>query len=236
MQEESVHPFNENIAEDFNQDGLSALSNSNRSSFKKTRKKLTPSEESVDENLVAFNSGSHVAFTTIHNELYPNIYYFARRFVNSDDAVDMTSDAFMKLWKMEKKFIRIQSVKIWLQVTVRNACINHFRDTKYKRERLKELLYLSDEIVQGDIQDEETRAELIKRIDAEVQNLPPQSRRVFRMAWIEGLKNKEIACRLGISANTVKSHKQKALTTLRMEITFPLLLILFTLLIKLGFN
>lgn len=233
MQQESIDLKDENIVRNFDLDGLSVFNDANRSNYKNAGKNSSPNEVPAEETLIAFNSGSQAAFTRVHNDLYPSIYYFARRFVNSEDAGDLTADAFVKLWKMEKKFIRLQSVKIWLQVTVRNGCMNHFRYEKYKGERLRELLYLSDEISENYIADEETRAELIKRIDAEVEKLPPQSKKIFKMAWGDGLKNKEIAHQLGISANTVKSHKQKALAILRIEISFPILLIFLPLLLKL---
>ena len=59
------------------------------------------------------------------------------------------------------------------------------------------------------------RAEIYDMILKAVDELPTECGRVFRMAYLDGLENEEIAVRLGISINTVKSQKNKAKTQLR---------------------
>jgi RNA polymerase sigma-70 factor (family 1) len=185
----------------------------------KSRKTPVQKQENPEHLLLDFNSGSQEAFTSIYNLLYPNVYYFAQRFVNPEDAADIAADAFFKLWKMEKEFVRISSVKNYLQVAAKNACINFLKNIKYKQARQNELIYLTSVEEETDIKaSENIKAEYLRIMYLEVEKLPIQCKKVFRMAWLEGLKNQEIATRLRITKNTVKSHKMKALKVLRIAL------------------
>ena len=180
---------------------------------------LSQVNEPGEDIVYLFNSGNPDAFTSVYNILYPSIFYFARRFVNADDAADITADAFYKLWKMDKSFERLQSIKVFLQVSVRNACLNYLRNEKSKERKQSELLYLSDQTAENaSLNYDEVEADFFIRIEAEIENLPNQCRKVFKMAYFEGLKNKQIAEYLKISENTVTNHKYKALKLLRLAL------------------
>src|ERR1700730_5022982 len=134
---------------------------------------LSGVNEPGEDLVYLFNSGNRNAFTSVYNILYPSIFYFARRFVNSDDAADITADAFYKLWKMDKSFERLQSIKVFLQVSVRNACLNYLRNEKSKERKQNELLYLSDQTTENaSINYDEVEADFFTRMHAEIENLP----------------------------------------------------------------
>ena len=57
--------------------------------------------------------------------------------------------------------------------------------------------------------------------------LPEKCREVFVLSKIEGLKNREIAEKLGISEKTVERHMSIALSKLRDELNWLLQFILF---------
>ena len=61
------------------------------------------------------------------------------------------------------------------------------------------------------------RAELMQEIYSEIEKLPEKRRMVFKLAYLEGLKNDEIATQMNISIHTVKEHKGKALQFLRLR-------------------
>jgi RNA polymerase sigma-70 factor (ECF subfamily) len=60
------------------------------------------------------------------------------------------------------------------------------------------------------MEDNELKLRLYEAID----QLPEQCQKVFRMSRFEGLKQQEIADRLGISIKTVKNHITHALQVL----------------------
>ena len=150
--------------------------------------------------------------------VYPFIFYFALRFVHEEDALDFTAEAFYKLWKHDKPFLRLQGVKLFLQVTVRNACINHLRLQKYREGKKKEIFFLSKDATQWDDDDVMIEAKSLARVYAEIEKLPKEAKKVIHLAYIDGLNNEKIAAHLKLSINTVMSQKARAIKILRIAL------------------
>jgi len=109
------------------------------------------------------------------------------------------------------------------------------------RERLhikeKEFVYLQDEQVTDDMTGFDpvlTETEIIQQLYEEIEQLPTQCRRIFKMSYLEGRKNEDIAATLQISYNTVRAQKLRALKLIRSSLVkkniLPLLGVYITLL------
>jgi RNA polymerase sigma-70 factor (family 1) len=188
----------------------------NKPAYKKVGKPIAETDEIREDVMSFFNSGSSVAFTEVYNKFYPSVFYFARRFVNPEDAEDITADSFYKLWKINKSFPSLQSVKVFLQVNVRNACINHLEHIKVVEKNKHALFFSVDKMTDEYNYSDEIKAEQIKHILAEIEKLPARRKIVFKLACLEGLKEKEIAAKLKLSIGTVHNHKTIAIKQLRM--------------------
>ena len=168
----------------------------------------------------AFTKGEPQAFETFFRLHYRPLCYFAAQLIGDPaDAEDIVKDSFVKLWHKHADFDSPRTIKAFLYVTTRNACINFLRRLKVKNSFSREFAYLEesrrDELVLNQL----IRAEFMQEIYNEIEKLPEKRREVFKLAYFEGLKNDEIAERLHISVFTVKVHKGKALTTLRLHFT-----------------
>jgi RNA polymerase sigma-70 factor (ECF subfamily) len=62
------------------------------------------------------------------------------------------------------------------------------------------------------------RAEVLREINREIENLPEQCRKIFKMSFFDGKKNQEIASMLEISVHTVKNQKARAIQLLRVRL------------------
>ena len=65
---------------------------------------------------------------------------------------------------------------------------------------------------------EDEHTERIARVQAAIESLPEERRKVFKLSRYEGLKYHEIAARMGISVKTVENQMGSALKTLRSEL------------------
>jgi len=159
------------------------------------------------------------AFETVYRTHYISIYHFAKKFVrDAQVAEDITTEAFLKLWERFSKFSNPQTMKSFLFTVAHNACINHARGEQRLAAREAEFshLYVADA---GDrLAEEEIRGRVYQHIYAEIEKLPAQEKRVFKMAYVEGLSNEEIAAQLGINNQSVRNHKARALKTLRLSL------------------
>jgi RNA polymerase sigma-70 factor (family 1) len=187
-----------------------------------------------EDTLRAFNSGSQSAFTTLYHHLYPSIYIYARRFASREDAQDITNEAFLKIWRMEKRFARLQSINLFLRVSVRNACFDLFRHDRFVERKKKELLRLSEERQDALYFEDEISAEYLQRIYKEIEKLAPQRKKIFKLAYLDGLKEKTIAEKLNLSRATVHNQKSKALRQLRIALLQIVCLLLLIGILPIG--
>ncbi len=52
----------------------------------------------------------------------------------------------------------------------------------------------------------------------EIEKLPEPTRKIFKMAYVDGLSNEEISLALGLTNASVRNYKTRALKTLRMAL------------------
>jgi len=177
-------------------------------------------------------SSSPFTFKTIYKKLYVSVFYFARRFVGPEDAEEITMDAFLKLWIARRECFILPLDKTFLQVCVRNACLDLLKKRKSISARQAGLEY---HLVTAGLEDsggEEMREALVIRLYAEIEKLPKKCRQVFKMAYLEGQSSKKIAAFLGISENTVFNQRKKALRILRVAVSNYQWILAFALLFR----
>ncbi|MEI2739399.1 MAG: RNA polymerase sigma-70 factor [Chitinophagaceae bacterium] len=140
---------------------------------------------------------------------------------------NIVQDSFIKYWDRQNDFNNESSVKTFLYVTVRNACLNVVRHegVEKKYAEIQEHKHNEEEKVLEHI----IRAEVLGEIHKAIEELPQGCRQVLKLAYFESMKNDEIAGQLGVSVNTVKTQKARALQLLRLKLdpaSFLALLIL----------
>ena len=76
-----------------------------------------------------------------------------------------------------------------------------------------------------------TGSELQAVVDKSLEKLPPRCREIFELSRFEGLKNQEIAEKLGLSKRTVELQVSNALKQLRTDLKdyLPLFLLMYLL-------
>jgi RNA polymerase sigma factor (sigma-70 family) len=184
-----------------------------------------PSESIRTESL---NCGNQVDFTVIYNKFYPFAFFFARKFVSPEDAADIVSCIFTKFLLQKKSFTNFAHGKASLRVSVKNECLTHILN-KSRRIRKENGWHYSEyqNENQCDYNKEDIGAEKLARIYEEIEKLSPRCKKVFQMAYLDNLKNEEIARLLEITVFTVKNQKSYALRALRMSLLSILTSLLF---------
>ncbi|MEI8075419.1 MAG: RNA polymerase sigma-70 factor [Bacteroidota bacterium] len=166
--------------------------------------------------------------SNLFDTYYARLCYFAFTIINEkEDSKDIVQDVFLKLWKGNQQFESDIAIKNFLYLSVRNACLN------YQRHALIQIKYtktqLENTIDPGHGLENIIKAELIAEIQTAINSLPEGCGNVLKLSFLEGLKNEEISKLLGISINTVKTQKQRALKLLKLKlsgISYLLLLVI----------
>ncbi|WP_353138781.1 RNA polymerase sigma-70 factor [Pseudopedobacter sp.] len=168
-----------------------------------------------------------VDIKSLFDTLYDRLVYFSYQIIrNQEQAEDIVQEAFVKLWGNKETLVNSeQSLKSYLYNTVKNLSLNVIRHSKVV-DRYMQLNLRGDEPMDAPIVEAIMSAEVLSQIHKAVADLPQQYKTISLLSFFEGKKNQEIADELGISVNTIKKQKQKAIQMLRLKLTSLLSLML----------
>ncbi|MDE7074489.1 MAG: RNA polymerase sigma-70 factor [Odoribacter sp.] len=175
--------------------------------------------------------GENLGFDDCFRRYYKTLCYFAVRILSvHEEAEEVVQEVFIRLFEEKRTFADEEHLRRFLYMAVRNDCLNRMKLQRIHAGIL-EKFGAGQEEAGADAFVEIVRSEVYERIMKAVEGLPKECGRVFRMAYMEGMDNEEVAGRLGISVNTVKSQKNKAKTLLRGELKdlYPMAVLLLAL-------
>ncbi len=146
------------------------------------------------------------------DEYYKRLVVWANTFLdNLEESEDLVQDFFIYLWE-SKDFRHIVPVALYsfLHVSVRNRCLHVIRDQgKISFTVNVELLDIACETYN------ERYDEILAKVESMIEQLSPQSRKIVSAVFVEGLKYREVAEKLGVSLSTVKTLVRNSIQTLR---------------------
>ncbi len=171
--------------------------------------------------IAGFQQGSKDAFAEVYNLHYSRLYAFIKKLVDDkEEARDITAETFVKLWKLHANFNTQDNIKAFLYITARNACMDFLRYRQRQMANKQEFNYvlLQQENNVAATSNDEIKTLVLKQIHSEIENLPTQCKRIFKMAWLEGKKNAEIAEQLELTEQTIRNQKARAVKILRLAL------------------
>ncbi len=165
----------------------------------------------ISENMIESVDYKRI-FEQLFRENYARLYYHAYSFLNDEEsAKDVVNDVFERVWINFEKVEFSTSILPLLYTLVRNRCVSYIRHRRVQERFTKEMLQ-EEEKVDEEYMEYEL---LIEKLRHSVEQLPGQTKVVFKKCFLDGRKYQEAADELNISINTVKTHINKALKLLR---------------------
>ncbi len=164
-------------------------------------------------------SGRESAYEQLFKEYYKPLTVFAFGYLDDlESGKEIVQDLFVHLYEKRKTLEINNSIKSYLYQSVRNRCLNHIKHLKVRKvhhDQMKPHLQDSE-----NLEDKIRETELEHMISKVVDQLPPQCNRIFTLSRVTGLKNGEIAEKLGISKRTVETQISNALKVLRNKLDY----------------
>ncbi|MBN9385807.1 MAG: RNA polymerase sigma-70 factor [Chitinophagaceae bacterium] len=164
--------------------------------------------------LLQIADGSEVAFRqlfdTYQQRLFTYVYKVTRSRELADDAVQ---EIFLKIWSMRRKLPEIGNMQAYLRRMAHNRALKAFQAVA--REGLVEDGLARQTSAHEAADDGLLSKEIQLYINRLIDQLTPSQRRVFLLSREEGLRQQEIAERLGLNVVTVKRHMVDALKAIR---------------------
>ena len=178
---------------------------------------MNKDELSNDDLIAAFKNKDAKAFAHIFRLHRRALVYFAEKLLGiREEAEDIVSDSFMKLWAKHTDFDSFPAIKSFLYVTTRNACLNFLKYSKRISASQKEFSYWSEN-KEEEILHIMFRAEFLSELNGEIELLPKKCRKIFEFSFFQGLNTNEIAKKLGLSVKTVRNQRAKAVRLIKIS-------------------
>lgn len=159
--------------------------------------------------------GDDSVYTIVFKRYARLLYTLSYRYLKSEEeAEDAVQYVFMKLWEKRESLDFSNGVRSLLYTIMKNYVLNELRH----RQIVYEKLYMLAQEQHGKCEESESgieRNDLYELLHKHIKELPTQKEIICRMKIEEGLSNQEIADRLHIEVNTVKSHFTQAIKLLR---------------------
>ncbi|MCX6524066.1 MAG: sigma-70 family RNA polymerase sigma factor [Actinobacteria bacterium] len=179
-------------------------------------------QDELSSLVAAAQQGDESAFELLVQATYVQTYTLAVRLTgNSEDARDVTQEAYLRAYRALPKFRGESQFSTWMyRVTANCASTQMQRRGRHRHAKLPE----TDELI--DLRSEynpELRAEagdLRNRLLVALDTLPPKLRAVVVLRDVYEMSHEDIASELGISTTAAKVRLHRARHRLRSEL-FP---------------
>ncbi|RQO74430.1 hypothetical protein DBR43_03280 [Pedobacter sp. KBW06] len=176
-------------------------------------------ETKLKVNEKELEAASELLLESLYKSYYDRLLYYAWTIIHDKEVSrDFVQEAFIRYWdERERVSPNLIQIRNFLYVNVKNACLKHLRHDKVVNKYI--CLQDPEPAEEAVVLNKMIHAEVIGEIYAAIESLPERCRRISKMGYLEGLKNQEIANELGISINTVRTQKKRAIELLRTRLS-----------------
>ena len=148
------------------------------------------------------------AYEELYYSFYRSLYLFAISIIRSkQQAEEIVSDVFIKIWQARRSLSEGSNISVYLYTSVRNRAIDYLN-----AQRRHTIIHFSEEdwgdtlIELKNPSDYCISTDLMKKINAAVNQLPPRCKVIFRLVREEGLTYKQVAAIMRLSPLTVRNQ------------------------------
>ena len=140
--------------------------------------------------------------------------FIRRRISDEHTAEDVLQDVFLKIHQHMETLKEVRKLESWIYQITRNAIIDSYRGSRSTTTlEAAEVLDMPEELPDDDVV-----SELLPCVRAMVKSLPELDRQALVLTEYQGLTQKELAERLGLSFSGAKSRVQRAREKLKQQL------------------
>lgn len=153
--------------------------------------------------------GDKKALKKLHDKYFNQMCLYTLKSVHETGVVEeIVSDCFIKIWENRKKIEINVSVKHYIFFILRNSIVDYSRKTKFLTKSIDEIQEPVDEAY---FDEQKLYADLYSALEV----LPEQRRQILELAVFDSMTYQQIAEKLNISKNTVKTQIGRAYRILK---------------------
>jgi RNA polymerase sigma-70 factor (family 1) len=169
-------------------------------------------------------AGDQVAFSELYTVWEPHLSSFIFRITRSKElTAEVVQDIFLKIWMSRETLSEIYNFKSFLFAIGRNQAINTFRKAMRELKHSQDL----EKALKNNSNKENDENDLIQLslVDEAIDHLPPRQKEIYLLHRHKKLTYHQIAEKLGIGKESVKTHLKIAVKSIskfirtRIEVT-----------------
>lgn len=165
--------------------------------------------------ICGLKKGSQKAFDAIYDMYAKRLYMYCLQYTKSrEDAEEIVQDVFIRLWDNRDNIRQEETLRSLLFIMAKHYLINAYRAHVNSPVYEDYVEYQDMILAEGQGQPLEYE-EFVRQLKQLLYKLPTTQRQVIEMSKLKQLSNKEIACELGLSEQTVKNQLSLGLKKLR---------------------
>lgn len=191
------------------------------------------STENIDEEqmVAAIRSGDGEAFEQLFFDYYDALCQFACRYVHTMFIAEgLVQDVLATIWEKRATLPANLNLRTYLFQSVKNKALDYLKHEKVIKKHEQEVVVrLYQDVYETDTESI-TKEGFIEAVQEAIEDLPEQSRRIYKLSRTKGLTYPEIAKILDVSPKTVEYHISKSLSRLRVRLAkyLPVLFLLYS--------
>lgn len=171
-------------------------------------------KHSVTNLDISYNSHD---FERIFKENFENLVNYAYTYLfDLKESEDLVQGLFIYIWENRKALQIHSSVNSYLITAVKNRCLNQLEKLKVRDNN--DLLFVEG-IFQQVSHSSNHDNDLTERLITAFHKLPSSIKAIMNLKYFENEKIKDIAIKLGISENTVKTQLKRGRVKLRKTLS-----------------
>lgn len=173
-----------------------------------------PAPTQYDEKrlLAAIADGDQAAFRELFLHWHQLLAGYVLRITESRElAEEIVQDVFMKIWTIRETMTEVNNFKHFMLVVSRNKAFDLMR--KQLKESASRRAWEKEYVPETHSADNEVELLRLSLVEQAIENLPPRRKEVYLLSRGERLTYQEIAARLDISRESVKTHLKLATLT-----------------------
>lgn len=165
-----------------------------------------------DHTMIKMGIENREGFDNLFRHYYPRLKSYVSSFVEDSVAEDITQDVFLYVWENRKKIHVGPAFHSYLFQAGYTRSIDYLKRQKsvtgFSSLIQNEItqIYETLAVNESDILENLYSEDFYEKLYTLLELIPEQRRNVFLMAYMDGLKTKDIAANLDIPQRTVESH------------------------------
>lgn len=177
---------------------------------------MRPDEIYVKSLQAQIASGNQQAFAGLFRLFYSKLHSFCMQYVHVKEvAEEITNDVFIKLWNRREEILQVNNLSTYLFVAIKNYSLNYLKQYSHLHVAVEDTGGVSGLINRNDPEQQLEWKEISFQLNQAIDNLPDQSRTIFKLVKEDGFRYKEVAEILGISPRTVETQLFRAIKKLQ---------------------